>query len=517
MLPMVTEQLLTETRTHWSNMVACRQPQGGRRLGDCVGPAAVLLLLYAGYFKANPFLSWVPVDLTGLGAALTLVGVVAVLIRSTVPTGTGVVLALWATFVPAGILHADNTYGSQKSLYLFTLTLLAGLGPLFLVQSERRQKIWVLMQIVLGTVLALGAALDPVPDQPAGEIYRLSLDGSNAIGAGRAAGVAVVSCFVLALAGHRRRGWLILLGAAVTVPLFLSGSRGPVLASAVALATVAVLAPASGARRLVRVGLVAAGGALTYFYLRGDEASGGAGRIASTLLSGNLQDASSQARLMLWHDAWGYISDHFWGTGWGGLQDVSGFNLLGKDGLVYPHNVLLEVTGEAGWIAGAATILFLWFGLRRLRAAATGPYPAALFGIAVFFVMNAMVSGDVNDNRIMWASVAVGWATLSRRETGSRASTGGRPRQLWPFRRSLVYAHHRRPLVLRAEQADCQPANGYGAAGRSCADPGKFGAIDVLGMDGMSQSLPSLPAGAASFGRLKNRIFMQRVSMASSG
>jgi hypothetical protein len=208
-----------------------RPPRVPHHLRDYLAPFAVLFLLYAGYFKANPLLSWVPVDLTLLGALLTLVGLIAVLIRNSVPRGTGAVLTLWATFTPMAILHADNTHGSSKSLRLFTLTLLAALGPLFLMRSERRQQIWVFMQIILGTVLAIGTVLSQVPNGLQDYIYQQAVEGSNPIGAGRAAGVAVVGCSVLALAGHRRRVLLTAIGAALVIQLFLSGSRGPVLAA----------------------------------------------------------------------------------------------------------------------------------------------------------------------------------------------------------------------------------------------------------------------------------------------
>jgi hypothetical protein len=387
---------------------AAHPPRVRRNIRDYVAPFAVLLLLYAGFFKANPLLSWVPVDLTLLGASLTLAGIIAVLVTSSIPRGTGVVLAVWATFMPMAFLHAGNPYGSTKTLHLFTLTLLAALAPLFLIRSGRRQEIWVLMQIALGTILAIGTYLAPVSDMPPDVIYQTALEGSNPIGAGRAAGVAVVGCLCLALAGHRWRIWLVLLGGGAAVPLFMSGSRGPVLAAVISVFMVAALAPTSGIKRFTRIGLVGVGAVLTYLYIQGST-TGGAGRIAKTLLQGVDQDTSSQVRLMLWRYTGSYIFRHPWGTGWGGLQHVSGFNLLNTEGLVYPHNVLLEVTGEAGWIAGAAVIFFLWSGLRQLRAAAVLPFPAALFGIVVFFVLNAMVSGDVNDNRTMWASVAVAW------------------------------------------------------------------------------------------------------------
>ena len=416
---------------NWRNPAGGCRPRMHRRFRDYAAPFGVLLLLYAGFFKANPLLSWVPVDLTLLGAVLVLAGVIAVLVRGDLPRGTAVVLAVWATFIPAAILRASTAYGSSKTLYLFTLTLLAALGPLFLIQSERRQETWVVMQIGLGCVLAAGAAVSPVPAATNGSVYRLSLDGSNAIGAGRAAGVAVVGFLVLALVGHRGRGWLLLAGAAVTVPLFLSGSRGPVLAAAAAIAVVAVIAPVSGARRIVRVVLVVVGGFLTWYWLRG-ETAGAPGRISSTLLAGSTQGTSSQARVMLWEEAWRYIQGHPWGAGWGGLGELSGPSLLGQ--ALYPHDLLLEVGGEAGWIAGIAVIVFLYCGLRRLRAAAVSPYTAALLGMAVFFTVNAMISGDVNDNRTMWASVAIGWVIASKDGTHhtyqSALKMSGRPHEM---------------------------------------------------------------------------------------
>jgi O-antigen ligase len=187
---------------------------------------------------------------------------------------------------------------------------------------------------------------------------------------------------------------------------------------------VAALAPGPGTKRLVRIVLTAVGGALTYFYVSGST-TGGAGRIAPTLLKGNNQDVSSQIRLMPWHYTISYIPRHPWGTGWGGLQYISGLSLLSGEGLVYPHNVLLEVTGKAGWIAGAAVIFFLWFGIRHLRVAAVSPFPAALLDIAVFFTINAMISGDVNDNRTMWASVATDWVAAGRKGTQRIRQAGG--------------------------------------------------------------------------------------------
>ena len=361
-------------------------------------------------------------DLTFLGAALTSVGILAVAGRSTIPRGTWPVLALWALFMPAAILHAPGSNAAQKVTYLYTLTILSALGPLFLMRSEVRQKLWVIMQIILAAALAGGALLSSHPQLTAGGPGRVYLIGSSAIDSGDMAGLVVLSCFIFALTRRRRRGLMLALGGAAAATMFATGLRGPVLAAAVALATVATFAPASGVYRTVRITAITLVMFLVWYFVRGDT-TGGGGRIAATLLAGSDQDIASQVRLSLWREAWDVIPGHFWGLGWGGLNDLGplrGGGLLGQPGLPYPHDIWLEVTAEAGWIAGAALIVFVWCSLRRLRRLAASPYPAVLFGMAVFWVTQASVSGDVNSWRGMWASLAISWVI-----GGSRGQGGG--------------------------------------------------------------------------------------------
>jgi hypothetical protein len=390
-----------------------------RSLRDYAAVAAVLLLAYAGDFRLNPLLSWMPVNLTGLGAALTGVGVLAVAGRSTIPRGTGPVLALWALFMPAAILHAPGSYADGMVTYLYTFTILCALGPLFLMRSEVRQKLWVIMQIIFAAVLTGGALLSSHPQLAADSQARVYLTGSNTINSGDTAAVVVLSCFILALTRRRTRGPMLALGGAAAVTMFAIGSRGPVLAIAVALATVASFAPASGVYRTVRITAITLVLFLVWYFVRGDT-TGGAGRIAATLLAGSDQDITSQLRLSLWREAWDVIPGHFWGLGWGGLSDLGplrGGGLLGPT-LPYPHDIWLQVTAEAGWIAGAALIVFVLCSLRRLRRLAASPYPAVLFGMAVFWVIQASLSGDPNSFRCMWISLAISWVTVGSRGQG---------------------------------------------------------------------------------------------------
>lgn len=372
---------------------------------------ALAVVLYAGFFKGSPLLASFPIDLTVLGVALTLLGLFSAglvdpsRIRPALP-----VIGLWLIFLLGVGRYAADSYATIKVERLYGITLIAAVGAVVLLKSERRQRAWVLVQIGLGVLLSVSAVLAPAPTFLSGD-NALALEGSNTIAAGRAAGVAVVGCLVLALLGTQRRALLTLLGLGLVYPLLNSGSRGPVAAAILAVILVALLAPSVALRRFTRLSLIAASILIGYYTVRSDTV-GGVGRVTSTLFAGNFSDTSSEARATLWRDAVTFIVRHPFGSGWGGLSNPrDGFHLLGHLGLNYPHDVLLEITAEAGWVAGAAAVAFLWLGLRRLRRAASDPYQAALFGIAIFFVLNALVSGDVNDNRLMWASVAIAWAS----------------------------------------------------------------------------------------------------------
>ena len=113
------------------------------------------------------------------------------------------------------------------------------------------------------------------------------------------AAVVVLSCSILALTRRRWRGRMLALGGAAAVTMFATGFRGPVLAAAVALATVATFAPASGVYRTVRITAITLVMFLVWYFVRGDT-TGGGGRIAATLLAGSDQDIASQIRLSLW-------------------------------------------------------------------------------------------------------------------------------------------------------------------------------------------------------------------------
>lgn len=383
---------------------------------DLLAPLAVATLMSAGYLKATPLLDWLPIDLTLLGAVLVGIGicVTQIRLRSRLPSGVVPVLLLWVTFVPGWVLADPNPYTAQKTVRLFTLTLLSALGAVYLLRTPTRQRVWCWLLLLVGT-LAVGTAVVS-PDAASQEIQRLAAQGSDTIEIGRAAGAALL---ILCIGGATRA-----IPRLIAVPgavLFAwagaqTGSRGPILAVVISLAVVAVLKPGTAVQR---VGRIIAGAGLVAV-LSWATAKLAAGTFAWQRITGLLSDPSSDpssiTRLTLNRLAAQEIVHTPLGIGWGDLYNhIPEGASLSSGYFEYTHNAITEATLEGGWLAGAALVVFIVAALRRLTAGATTPLGTMLLGIAVYFVANAMVSGDLNGNRTMFAALAAAW-TVSRLE-----------------------------------------------------------------------------------------------------
>jgi O-antigen ligase len=396
---------------------------------DIAAPCSCALVVFVGYFKGNPIFAEFPFDLTLFASLLLVVGIIGFAISQDMnvrisPWG----LAFVVTFVPGWLFFdSDNPYNVQK-LFGMLVTLLAAIGPLYLLTSERRLVIWVWTLMGVGVLFAFGTIDAPSLDRSIGG---LALEGSNTIATGQAIGVACVVAFVFAL---MHQGWVrfVFLGAGLFFGTFivLSGSRGPLLAASVAVVAVA-LARAHG--RVGRLLILAACG-LGGWYFVAEARNAGASRIASSI-GGQINVTST--RTPLWHDAFRAISDSplsLTGVGWGNFADVqqSG-NYIPSGTRTYPHNVILEIWMEGGVVPFIATIIFVGIALWRLSRLSENPYGAGLFAMTLFAVFNALVSGDVNDNRLMWASAAIGW--MASEYLANRAPSSVDPGSPWEYLR----------------------------------------------------------------------------------
>lgn len=373
-----------------------------RRAADIVGVVALLVLAFGGYVKGSRYLAWIPVDITLIAGVVVLVMVLyrwQLGIRGPRRAGW---LALLLVGCLAGLLPhvadiAGNTYAQQKPFQVFFIAPLCLFGGSFLLQSARARTSWVIANGVFGLLVLALARIDPSSITR----DRLATEGGNTIGAGRGLGAAAVVFAVLAVAQKRHRVLAAVAAAACAWAAVQTASRGP-LAAAIAAVLFALLLPRAKGRAARAVVLCVGSVAIFEWFTHTQQ------QVNSRLTS--LSDDSAETRLVLWRAAWGYVKSNPLGIGWGHLYDRFQLSAPGSGYTQYPHNVLLEVASESGWLAGVALVVVLLMALRAQWRRTVGAAEMCMFGLLVFALINAMVSGDVNANRGLWVAIGAALA-----------------------------------------------------------------------------------------------------------
>jgi O-antigen/teichoic acid export membrane protein/O-antigen ligase len=369
---------------------------------------------------------------TFLFAAWTALGVAFVVLRSEHRTALRGLLSVpvLASLALLGLMllrlgpSPDEAWGSEK-LQLYVADLLIPYCAAVVVGSSPRQtKIFFRTAFAVafvGAVIFLAKLLGGTHQAFDG---RFSVSSAEyPINLGRASSDGVFLSLYLFIASSGK--WLRLLAAAA-IPLLLislvaAGSRGPVVAfvlGLIVLLALTVVDPRYRRRIAVAIGVFALAAIVVPLAVPGSAI----GRALSTIV-GSASGLSSNGRSTVWALALQEFSQHFaFGIGWGG------FAALGT-GLLYPHNILLEVACELGivglvvlcafLVSAVRRMLILWRaseGLIRLQAAVA----IALF-VSAFF--NACVSGAIQDNWEvwLWSGLALGFALRSYETSPARS------------------------------------------------------------------------------------------------
>lgn len=385
--------------------------------------ACFALFVFAGYYKAADFLQFIPIDLTLLLAVAALALCISEIWR-TRSLGPGVI-AMLAMFVTLAIgfrwPEEFGSYATQKELRLFSLTALSAFAPLVLLRTETRRLAFVYTACLIGLVMAGVAAVETAQH---GLSARATIFNTNPILLARASGFAGLVLCLLYWQG-RLKAWAFT--PAVLLALFglvASGTKAPLLGVFLAaLVTASLIMTRDGARRQVWASLVlgCAGlfGALAYLTWIGAYV---ARRIGGPL-TGEWGFAG-ETRLALWRQTLELMPMHPLGLGWGGFSER--INIFENKTLMqHPHNIALEVFIEAGWLAGATFLALLaliaYRSLKTLYRAPTAARHSAsadlllVFAGLLYWVICAAFSGDVNDNRPLWAVIGMTLAALGRR------------------------------------------------------------------------------------------------------
>lgn len=382
------------------------QPGVSGRLIDVKGLTLAAFLL-VGAFKADPRLQWLPVDPTLL-LALAVAGLSFLsLVQSgfRFPRSLGWLLLLFVLFALPLLWMEFHPYATEKVSRLFTLTLVATVAPLFLLQGRDEIYRFFNALTLLSLLLGVDAGLQLMKGGDG--LNRLSAFGANPISFGRAIGSLFLWCAVLGIEG-RLRG--VVAASAVAVAgllLVASGSRGPLLSALGGLALAGMLYYRRDRRMLLRFSLAAlmVTVSVTFALASAPETSG---ERIERFAQGDL-GRSELTRVDAYLQSLDLIAAHPAGVGWGGFASRIDQSGLGGYERQYPHNMLLEAYLEGGWLVGSYLLLLLaWSGSRILRLP-RAPENHGLFLFFLYFLMNAMVSGDLNDNRLLFALMAMGF------------------------------------------------------------------------------------------------------------
>lgn len=354
------------------------------------------LFVTAGVYKATPFFERLP-DLTVVFGALTMVACIYALPGrgSTLRFASFAPLCLFFGVMLSGIPLSDTNNGTKLWTQFFTLNLLAAAAPLFLIRLNDQWVNYLFWFVtVLGLYFSLLVLSNPSSVSVTGRYVVLS---TNTIQTGRVIGAGLIWLFILTF--RRRVPILVALtfGAPMIYAAVGAGSRGPLLATIISITLALQVgrrgSPARRARLPKGIGLFL--GLIAMFYLGYMNAP-----ISSRDRIFQIGD-SGGIRLVAWQVSVDGIIHHPLGVGWGNWQQfadkVAPGELIRLD---HPHNFVLLALIEGGWLAGAGMI---WFLARCLRSAARHAATAtgqSVFAIFCYFLLNSLLSDNLNDARI---------------------------------------------------------------------------------------------------------------------
>ncbi len=359
-------------------------------------------LVLSGSFKEIEAFDFLPVDAT-LALAVVVAALVAMrLISEPVPRAAHIVFFGFLLLIPAAFFTASTEYGAFKELRLFTITFLSMLAPVVLIRDWTDVRRHLLALAAVAGLVVAEAVVNPQPssDYEGAPIMTAS---AGTIGLGTAAAVLVVIA-TMGMIWHAIP-WHVALpadGVAVYV-LLQSGSRGPLFATVVAILVGVFLVRVRPRLRrglffvlLVGVGLIVAF-SLAPLHSRD--------RIIDLLTGDTAGSVDNRVRLI--EIALDVVNRSPMGVGLGGYQ-AEAFG-----GYRYPHNLPLEVLVEAGLLFGGIFLFWLVLCLARAYRVTVDSSGGTLFAVLACVFAEALVSGDLNDNRLTFYVLGIAVAAYS--------------------------------------------------------------------------------------------------------
>lgn len=389
-----------------------------------------VLFLFAGLYKADPRLEWVPVDLTVLFFVLSVIsGFVIMLKRGFAFQKKPLVLVLlyvaFAGYVLLSYLWTPGkVYSTQKMLYMWTLVLWAFTAPALIISVDTsRLKRLAIIYILFSSIVAIEALMQY---SMAGQQGFLTVFGSNYLGLGRVIGLAFLLLLAYLVFWARNIYWKLFTIVIASLYLWLllaAGGRGPLLATVLSALIPFIFAIHLNLKRktvrvrnyvvpMLIIGIVA----ISLFVCLAE--TGHMTQTYSRLLVLNQAGMGDSAGARLQHythaiQYWKQAPIFGYGIGsWPIIND--GIDMRG-----YPHNIILEILVELGLIGLLiffSLIIYALLLLAPVKSIGDEPIKLSLLMLMVYVLLNSMVSGDIPDNRLLFSCIGLMPAIIYGRE-----------------------------------------------------------------------------------------------------
>ncbi len=371
-----------------------------------VGLVLSACLLLSGQLKQLPPFTSVPADLTVVLLVLALgAGIVEMVHSRILPPYRHVLL--WSIVLVMAVAGAINTppdlYPELKTQRAILLTVPVLAAVAINVRSYRNYLRF--LTILIGVAGYISVSL-----LAAGSVTntgRLSSSGGGTIAFARAAGMVLVGAVAWWLSSAKpgfKRVALVL--AVIGFELFVMisiGSRGPVQALVLAVIAMLSVQISQLSRRTISRILLLGSSVAIVAVAAWSAAPDFARRRVGGLWTGEFGGREGGGRTEYYRWTLDNLPVDPFGNGWGAWRALAGFERN------HTHNVFLEVWFEAGLIGLVclSIVVYRVFSTQIRNIPKDRPGSTLALGVLVYLVGGALVSGDINDNRAMFAVLTV--------------------------------------------------------------------------------------------------------------
>ncbi|MFD3446621.1 O-antigen ligase family protein [Microbacteriaceae bacterium 4G12] len=376
------------------------------------------LFLFAGAFK-QVHTKFTFLDLSILGLLLSVALVIIDFIKSPkinkiVIQPLAIYLLLTVLIVFSVFYSSSNVYAMDKTLRFITFTAWAFIGPFFIVKTKEELNRFILYSIFISSIMSYFAIKDLKSLLGNEYIGFVSLNGGSYLSLGRVCGMAILLLILFYIVEEKSLIIKVIAFIGILfnlVALLASGSRMPLVALICMIIYITISSIRIKRKIYIRKGFKLFFSVIVVSIL-----------VLSVLAKNGMFDTIIYRFEVLLHESGGGVSaqgrterykvaidlfeeNPIMGNGIGGF----GYTYNGSDTRGYPHNIFLELMAELGVLGGLVFLLLLIKCIKPyfLAGSKRNHTQYALFIIFLFYFLNANVSGDLNDNRVMFCFLSL--------------------------------------------------------------------------------------------------------------